>query len=150
MQMQIKKSVTIALISLGVLGLSGCTTKAVESNPNNPTVAQVWRAAMKGKTEVAPNHQAELPSDEQGEDNTALPSLGKISAVQKTSMAHVLDSQFPRLNNPESAMYIFGHFAGDDQIPVPGHFITFNMYKKTYYGLPNEVAMPYNDGQFAS
>ena len=59
-----------------------------------------------------------------------------------------MDAQFPKLPNPQNLMYILGHYADNGEIPVPGHFITFSMYERDHYALPDEIQKPYNDGQF--
>ena len=40
-------------------------------------------------------------------------------------------------------MYIFSHYVGEEQIPVPGYFIVFPLYTKNYYALPEEVQPSY-------
>jgi len=48
-------------------------------------------------------------------------------------------NSFHKLPNPELQLYIYPHFAGNDQIPIPGYYTEFNVYEKTHYALIAET-----------
>ena len=133
-----------ALISTTAMMMVACSAY-VKPPKGAPTMAQVNSAGTAGQTHFDKaiagnanqvNTQGLPPVDQRAQD------LGHGALVS------TLNSQFPTLPNPQNLMYLFGHYAGNDQLPVPGHFTVFPMYDHTYYALPSEVARPYNDGQF--
>lgn len=131
----------IIIITTALISLTGCTAGFVKPEQGSPTMADSYEAAARGqsifyKTEDGKTAEINLPQPVQSNsDNTS-------------KFASVLDAQFPRLPNPQNLMYIFGHYADNGEIPVPGHFITFSMYERDHYALPDEIQKPYNDGQF--
>lgn len=143
MQIKITRLSTIALISLSTILLGGCSAGMIQPQKGSPNMADVYAASQAGQTTYF-----------QGQDNhhtqtsVAGFSLPKHQASQSTGVISTINSQFPTLPNPQSLMYIFGHYAGAQQLPVPGHYTAFPLYNETHYALPNEVLMPYNDGQF--
>ena len=150
MTISIKHLTTTALISVVVMSLAGCSG-FVAPPKGSPTMAEVYKAGNDGQdTFYNADDQSASPSAAIGTQNAALPTMGNLSAsnIQGSDFVNTLNSQFPTVPNPQSLMYIFGHYAGADEMPVPGHFIAFPLYDKTYYALPGEVMMPYNDGQF--
>jgi conjugative transfer region lipoprotein (TIGR03751 family) len=36
-------------------------------------------------------------------------------------------------------MYVFPHFAGKDEVPIPGYYTAFNAYTQEHYALPSEA-----------
>lgn len=46
---------------------------------------------------------------------------------------------FYKIPNPELKMYVFPHFSGADEIPIPGYETTFSAYDHAHYVLPNEI-----------
>ena len=111
-------------------------------------MAQVYKAGNAGQNTFY-NAEDEGSHDAGSASRTHLPVMmpSSQSASSGEQVMNTLNSQFPTLPNPRSLMYIFGHYAGNDQLPVPGHFVTFSLYNQTYYALPGEVNTPYNDGQ---
>ena len=138
--------VTVAWISLTTL-LCGCSSGIISARDGNPTMEQTYNVAKDEQTSFSPSDNAQIESTARViGNNAALPSATVVqSPGQITS---TLDSQFPTVPNPQSVMYIFGHYAGDEQLPVPGHFTAFALYTQTHYALPDEIQRPYNDGQF--
>lgn len=45
---------------------------------------------------------------------------------------------FPRLPNPDIAIYIYPHLATKNQVPVPGYSTVIPLYEKVKYALPGE------------
>jgi conjugative transfer region lipoprotein (TIGR03751 family) len=131
----------IIIITTALINLTGCTAGFVKPDRGTPTMAQSYELAAKGQSRFYNSDNNEnAPS-------LALPQLPQ-QQQSKSVFASVLDSQFPKLPNPQNLMYIFGHYVAGGEIPVPGHFITFSMYEKDHYALPDEIQKPYNDGQF--
>lgn len=141
-----KTILTIVLISQLVL-LASCSTGVSTPDDGQPSMSQAYDAAVMGQTVYTPSvdkhgvSQADMPAN-----NAALPTA--TVSVGPTVIASTLNSQFPTLPNPQSVMYIFGHYAGDEQLPIPGHFTAFSLYTQNHYALPTEIQRPYNDGQF--
>jgi conjugative transfer region lipoprotein (TIGR03751 family) len=48
-----------------------------------------------------------------------------------------IDSQFPRLPNPDLVMYVFPHLS-DQGYPVPGYSTVLPMFERVEYALPGE------------
>lgn len=117
--------------------LTGCASGVSSPSTGAPSVKQVYAAAMQGRSYF----EVEIALESQ---HFQLPTITREANV----IANTLDAQFPTVKNPQSVMYIFGHYAGAEQLPVTGHFVPFPLYPKTYYALPSEVLMPFNDGQF--
>ncbi len=140
--------IIVWISNLFLIFLTGCTGGIVDPVAGSPTVADAYRAAQHGETTY--NQSA----DQAGQNTVpplSLPDLSKTSSQNggnQPSFESTLNAQFPTLPNPNSLMYVFGHYAGDDELPIPGHFVPFSLYTRTYYAMPNEVLMPYNDGQF--
>lgn len=125
-----------------VLLISGCSTGVMSPDDGAPTMVQSYRAAMQQQTSFA---QGSSPRNSNN-DTVSLPLLANDHSIQP--ILDTLNRQFPILPNPQSVMYIFGHYAGDEQLPVPGHFTAFPLYLENHYAIPNEIIQPYNDGQF--
>ena len=133
----------LAWISI-IAGLTSCSTGIVPPKKGMPTMEESYMAAQSNQATFHGNGTDNA-------DQTVMPmNLPNMTEGAKTAFTSVLDSQFPALANPQSLMYIFGHYAGDEQIPVPGHFTAFPLYMATYYALPDEIQRPYNDGQTSS
>lgn len=135
-----KIPITIVLISLVVV-ISSCSTGVMSPDDGDPTMAQTYSAAVDEQNTFAvaeTTPQAAI---------SGLPMVAINKPIQPISST--LDSQFPTLANPQNVMYIFGHYAGDEQLPVPGHFTAFPMYLEMHYAIPSEIMQPYNDGQFS-
>lgn len=154
--MTIKWVRLLIIVWISNLFLTGCTGGIVDPVAGSPTVADAYTAAQHGKTtyDQSDDQANQNENNESSEKNVSPLSLPVISnsdlgnGGNQASFESTLNAQFPTLPNPNCLMYVFGHYAGDDELPVPGHFVPFSLYTRTYYAMPNEVLMPYNDGQF--
>jgi len=45
---------------------------------------------------------------------------------------------FPRLPNPDIAIYVYPHLATKNQVPVPGYATVIPLYERVQYALPGE------------
>ena len=149
--MTIKLARLLIIVWISNLFLTGCTGGIVDPVAGSPTVADAYRMAQHGKTTY---DQSDDQVNQQDASQLSLPHLSKSDTQNgenggnQASFESTLNAQFPTLPNPNSLLYVFGHYAGDDELPVPGHFVPFSLYTRIYYAMPNEVLMPYNDGQF--
>jgi len=113
--------------------LSGCATSGTAIPQGGPTMAQVYEEAMqqsKGETlDKARNTISQKINLNQHVNNTELTRDTK----------NEINNLFPILPNPELVMYVYPHFAGNDQLPVPGYSTAFPLYDKVYYSLPGEI-----------
>jgi len=136
---------------MSFLGLGGCASGIVDPVPGSPTVADSYSAAMHGQTTFDRNQQMRDIAQEnlKNQKTLVLPKLSQREN-ENVRVESALNAQFPELPNPKSIMYVFGHYAGNGEIPVAGHFVPFSFYTRNYYAMPNEVLRPYNDGQFNS
>lgn len=139
---------TIALINIGVLNLTGCTAGFGKPSAGSPTMAEAYTAASKGESTFYKQEDQEKSVGKQYQNKINLPDINKYQQGSAAEFSSVINSQFPKIPNPQNLIYIFGHYAANGEIPVPGHFITFSMYEKDHYALPDEIQKPYNDGQF--
>ena len=149
--MQMKNVLKITLTSVGVAALAGCSSFP-HAEPGAPTMMQSYQTANHGETHYYPKDGQHQNPHERTQsvriEKATLPKLGLAEQTQKESLHSTLNSQFPKLPNPQFVGYVFGHYAGAGQIPVPGYFTTVSLYNRDYYALPDEVLTPYNDGQF--
>ena len=72
--------------------------------------------------------------------------IENVSPMEKVRI-DLADESLPRtkmkdfysLPNPELTMYVFPHFAGKDEVPIPGYDTVFNAYEHAHYFLSNEL-----------
>lgn len=64
--------------------------------------------------------------------------IKKISLTNEIS-SHSTKRDFYLLPNPELTMYVFPHFAGNDEVPIPGYETLFSAYNHSYYDLKYNV-----------
>ena len=132
------------LASVAIVTLSGCSAGLIKPAPGSPDMANVYQAAARGSTHFY-KYQGQTHSKAHA---VTLPQMPQDKANVNEKTLDTLENQFPTLPNPKSLMYLFGHYAGAGQLPVPGHFVAFSLYNRTYYALPSEIQRPINDGQF--
>ena len=76
--------------------------------------------------------------DSLGHSNNNLALMRKkIQAQPKNSQAKK-SSAFYKLPNPDLTLYVFPHFSGQEQLPVPGYNTVISAYDHDYYGLASE------------
>jgi conjugative transfer region lipoprotein (TIGR03751 family) len=128
----------LALINAAVITLSGCATSSeTAALKNGPTMAQAYTAAMTGNDSTDGSNQS-LP----GLRNALGDSQPMANQTASAATAQALDQvnmQFPTLPNPTLVMYVYPHFSGNDQAPVPGYYTAFSFYTRIHYALPGEM-----------
>lgn len=45
------------------------------------------------------------------------------------------NQDFKKIPNPELSLYIYPHFAGNEELPIPGYWTMFNVYERSHYEL---------------
>ena len=152
MKITATRLLTTALISSAVAMLGGCSSGMMKPPKGSPTMAQVSEASANSQSYFydGKGDSAQASDSVMRAARAYAPKSGYNFSGESDNgrIVNSLNDQFPTLPNPQNLMYIFGHFAGKGQLPVPGHFVAFPMYNQTHYALPNEVQKPFNDGQF--
>lgn len=46
-----------------------------------------------------------------------------------------INNLFPELPNPQLVMYVYPHFAGQDEAPIPGYSTAFHLYEREHYAM---------------
>ena len=126
-----------AWISLAMLTLpiaTGCASKTKEDilPQDGPTMNEVYDAhfARKGGSPQAGN-PANWPAGRRGAaDGAGLEGYTRDAADE-------INSQFPRLPNPDLVIYVFPHLSGTGY-PVPGYSTVIPMYETVEYAMPGE------------
>ncbi len=139
--MNIKKITTLlplTLISAAVITLSGCATSAdTAALKNGPTMAQAYTAAMTGNDSTDGSNQS--LSGLRSALGDSQPMANQTASTAITQATDQVNMQFPTLPNPTLVMYVYPHFAGSDQAPVPGYYTAFSFYTRIHYALPGEM-----------
>lgn len=47
--------------------------------------------------------------------------------------------EFKKLSNPALLLYVYPHFAGSDEVPIPGYHTVFNAFERDHYALSSDV-----------
>jgi conjugative transfer region lipoprotein (TIGR03751 family) len=106
------------VLAISSISLSACSTVSGKIPEKGPTMEQVYDSMESDNNYRARTHSARM--------HTTIP-------------INTTDNTFHKLPNPELKMYVFPHFAGKDEVPIPGYYTTFNAYTQEHYALPNEV-----------
>jgi conjugative transfer region lipoprotein (TIGR03751 family) len=62
----------------------------------------------------------------------------KLSLIDESS-DYSTKQDFYKMPNPELKMYVFPHFSGADEVPIPGYETRFSAYDHAHYILSNEI-----------
>lgn len=66
-------------------------------------------------------------------NNTLIQSNLSLSLNNKNYL-----SDFKKIPNPELKLYVYPHFTGKEEVPIPGYYTFFNVYDHDHYMLRNE------------
>lgn len=111
------------------LNLTACTTAGNAIPPGGPTMAQIYEEAMqqsKGATLDTAREEIKTSVDYDNNNNLA-------EADYTRTVENEINNLFPLLPNPQLAMYVYPHFAGNESAPVPGYSTAFSLYSKNHY-----------------
>ena len=117
----ISSFIAILFMATNLIGCASVTGNVVpKSGPKMESVYDSMQASDGNKklsdiqTEV--NKQVPKPSDYD------------FKKYQKSGL-----KDFKQIPNPELPLYIYPHFAGQEQVPVPGYFTGFSVYERNLY-----------------
>lgn len=114
------------LVLTSCLLFAGCSSQKELIPEEGPDILDVYDRHMQSSSET-PNMWREIRDG------------NRDLAGYTRSAGRELETQFPRLPNPELVMFVFPHLTAKGR-PVPGYVTTFTMYEKTHYALPGEVS----------
>ena len=129
----------LILISVAIL-LSGCATSSdTKALKDGPTMAQAYATAMTGNEDAGSANQN--VSRLRTQLGNGQPMTTQTTSNTVAQAADQVNMQFPTLPNPTLVMYVYPHFAGSDQAPVPGYYTAFSFYTRIHYALPGEMPL---------
>jgi len=115
-----------------LLSLNACSTVSGNVVPKSgPKMEQVYDSMQKDKSDTSLNNQdTKKLSDMRTEVSKQVPKPSEygLQKYQKSSL-----KGFKKLPNPELSLYVYPHFAGKDQVAVPGYFTGFSAYQMDFY-----------------
>ncbi len=76
--------------------------------------------------------------DSLGHSKNNLALIRKKIQAQSKNIQAKKSSAFYKLPNPDLTLYVFPHFSGQEQLPVPGYNTVISAYEHDYYGLASE------------
>jgi len=125
----------ISLLLFANLTLAGCATRGDAIPPDGSSMLQIYEEAMhQSQGETLDQARQQIKSD------VLLPTNNQKNNSELTrTTENEINNLFPQLPNPTLMMYVYPHFAGDEQLPVPGYSTAFPLYDKVYYAMPGEV-----------
>lgn len=128
---QTKLIITVVIL----LSTAACTTHVTPPD-NAPTMAQAYEKALRADAAVST-----APS---GLSENVTMARQRIQGIAVSNQITVpqggnIAAQFPMLPNPQLIMYITPHYAGSEQLPVPGYYTVFPLYQQNYYALAGEA-----------
>lgn len=126
----------ILLTSSFILLLVGCSRGIVTPPSGSPTVSQAYEEAWQGNMTHGAATEKNLRSKHQSLPRP-LRDQPDVSDGLRT-VSESMSQHFPTLPNPQLVLYVFPHFAGQDQAPVAGYYTAFSLYTRNYYALPSE------------
>jgi conjugative transfer region lipoprotein (TIGR03751 family) len=116
--------------------LLGCArgTKDDLLPQEGPTMQEVYDAHFGLSSRAAPTGPGPAPAGPAlGYRSGADPGLEGYSRDSRNE----IESQFPRLPNPDLVMYVFPHLS-DQGYPVPGYSTVLPLFERVEYALPGE------------
>jgi conjugative transfer region lipoprotein (TIGR03751 family) len=139
------KTIRLLMLSVVLINLSACSSMSGNViPPSGPTMETVYENMGK----VSKNHQKDQTAEEEDENKelTDQDQQKMIKAFRQNNVESGLKAHgvyglkdFHRLPNPELTLYLYPHFAGKEQLPVPGYFTVFNVYPQSYYVLLSDT-----------
>ncbi len=141
--MKRKYFITLTALALAMT-ISGCSTQ-IKQPDNSPTMGQAYDRALSASSNT------DDPNNADNQDLSSVRHLvnqnGFAQANSNSPGNSFVEAEFPMLPNPQLIMYITPHYAGDEQMPVPGYYTVFPLYEKNYYALPSEGVLNNVGGQ---
>mgnify|MGYP001186431284 CR=1 FL=1 len=125
----------------GLTEMTGCSSVAGDVIPKTgPKMEQVYDSMKKNSVNNHDNDNSGNPNFKNMRDIRAHVQAQRTfyPRSQVSYSSYSSERGFKRLPNPELKMYIYPHFSGSDQVPVPGYQTVFNAYEKNYYTITRQ------------
>jgi conjugative transfer region lipoprotein (TIGR03751 family) len=127
MQHKIITTITLGATSLVMLLITGCaSTFTTATTHHNKTPAKTMMEIYQQHR----SHNSENKMHQYTIDTTNEKS--KILNKTETMPTEQL-KDFQVLPNPAIPLYVYPHFAGSEQLPIPGYYTVFGLYQRDYY-----------------
>jgi conjugative transfer region lipoprotein (TIGR03751 family) len=127
MQHKIIITITLNATSLVMLLITGCantftTATAHHNKTPSKTMMEIYQQHRSGNHE---NKMQQYTIDTTNENSKALNKTKTLSVEQL--------QDFELLPNPAILLYVYPHFAGSEQLPIPGYYTVFGLYQRGYF-----------------
>jgi conjugative transfer region lipoprotein (TIGR03751 family) len=133
-QIQIKKIPQLLTLGFFAFFITACTTAGNAIPQGGPTMAQVYEQAMQKSNNSTLDAARRKVQTKTISNSQNLNNENRLSAYTRTSQNEI-NNLFPQLPNPQLVMYVYPHFAGNEEVPVPGYSTAFYLFEKTHYKL---------------
>lgn len=138
------------------ISLIGCSSMRGNVVPQTgPSMEQVYDRMGIHSSGTSPSKIADSPQAS-GDDYSSQGGEADIATIRQTvntvnnsgvrrANAAVETNTFRKLPNPELALFVYPHLAGNAEVPIPGYSTVFNAYDRDHYALPQETARDMRD-----
>jgi conjugative transfer region lipoprotein (TIGR03751 family) len=139
--MRIHNILWLAIISIS---LCACSTVGDVVPHGGPSMEKIYDDM--GKQQNAGNNQHTISTDDADHTDDLHKIRAQVRAATNYPRAFAdsmptsrFSHEFRKIPNPELKVYVYPHFAGNDEVPIPGYTTVFNSYDHDHYELPNEA-----------
>ena len=135
----------VALVAITTV-LVGCARPRAILRSDGPTMRELIDAGKRVDAQVNTRREAELVNEAWAGDEPGLVSEawvesgGGVEAYTRDA-SNDIEQLFPKLQNPEIAIYVYPHLATDRRMPVPGYTTAVPLYDRYEYALPGETGI---------
>ena len=137
MRKLMRLTLTLVLISLMGTGLTACNSVAGNVIPKTgPKMEQVYDSMQRENKENNANSNIDASPQKINEIRAGLKT--QATSYSSYPSKRILRKEFHTVSNPELSMYVYPHFSGRDQSPVPGYETVFNAYEQNYYAIAGQ------------
>lgn len=119
------KTPVMLIILMISINLSACHTTGNVVPKNGPSMEQVYDSMRGSSISKKRKQHRNLVQEEE-----RFSSFNQANSNQMTSA-------FTKISNPELKLYIYPHFSGTEEVPIPGYATVFNAYERDHYTLVN-------------
>lgn len=124
---------TILITMLISINITACSSMGNVVPKTGPSMEQVYDW-MNQPSFSLPNNIEFYNADQ----TQKLTNANQENIFPKNLSADSFNQDFNKVPNPELSLYIYPHFAGNEELPIPGYWTTFNAYEKDHYALRSE------------
>lgn len=133
-QSQIKKIPPLLFLSFISFFITACTTAGNAIPKGGPTMAQVYEEAMQKSNGDTLDAARRKVQSQKIPDFQNLNNDNHLSVYTRTSQNEI-NHLFPQIPNPQLVIFVYPHFAGNNQAPIPGYSTAFSLFERTHYKL---------------